>query len=375
MTTSLGITSHSELVKERIQHESVVTRTLVEQKATEESCLRLYEKCETNISELEDYPTLHRVKTVSFLRRGLQELSEGYECLDASRPWLVYWIVHSLELLGELDNISDELKSATVKFLGNCQDPDGGYAGGPGQVPHLAPTYAAVNALTILGTEEAYTITNREKLVTWLDSLRNDDGSFMMHVDGEVDIRGVYCALSAARLLNVYSESLFHNTDQWLLRCQTYEGGFGGVPGMEAHGGYSFCGLAALILLGKERLCNLDTLLLWAAERQMRCEGGFQGRTNKLVDACYSFWQGGMFPLLHNMLLHTEDRDSLPESGWLCDEAGLQQYLLICCQDPRGGLVDKPGKSRDFYHTCYALSGLSVAQHSHKDTKLLGHKR
>ena len=33
-------------------------------------------------------------------------------------------------------------------------------------------------------------------------------------------------------------------------------------------------------------------------------------------------------------------------------------------QDPRGGLVDKPGKSRDFYHTCYALSGLSVAQHS-----------
>ena len=32
-------------------------------------------------------------------------------------------------------------------------------------------------------------------------------------------------------------------------------------------------------------------------------------------------------------------------------------------QDPRGGLVDKPGKTRDFYHTCYALSGLSVAQH------------
>ena len=25
--------------------------------------------------------------------------------------------------------------------------------------------------------------------------------------------------------------------------------------------------------------------------------------------------------------------------------------------------MDKPGKTRDFYHTCYALSGLSVAQH------------
>ena len=36
---------------------------------------------------------------------------------------------------------------------------------------------------------------------------------------------------------------------------------------------------------------------------------------------------------------------------------------IVCCQDTRGGLVDKPGKSRDYYHTCYTLSGLSVAQH------------
>lgn len=29
-----------------------------------------------------------------------------------------------------------------------------------------------------------------------------------------------------------------------------------------------------------------------------------------------------------------------------------------------GGLRDKPSKRRDYYHTCYCLSGLSVAQHS-----------
>lgn len=59
-------------------------------------------------------------------------------------------------------------------------------------------------------------------------------------------------------------------------RCQTYEGGFGGVPGMEAHGGYSFCGLAALMLMGKGHLCDTNSLLRWAANRQMRLEGGFQ---------------------------------------------------------------------------------------------------
>ena len=30
-------------------------------------------------------------------------------------------------------------------------------------------------------------------------------------------------------------------------------------------------------------------------------EGGFMGRTNKLVDGCYSFWQGGLFPLLQRL--------------------------------------------------------------------------
>ena len=41
----------------------------------------------------------------------------------------------------------------------------------------------------------------------------------------------------------------------------------------------------------------------------------------------------------------------------------LQGWLLLCCQLPNGGMQDKPGKGRDHYHTCYCLSGLSVAQH------------
>ena len=36
-------------------------------------------------------------------------------------------------------------------FLATCQHPDGGFGGGPQQLPHLAPTYAAVAALATLG--------------------------------------------------------------------------------------------------------------------------------------------------------------------------------------------------------------------------------
>jgi len=58
--------------------------------------------------------------------------------------------------------------------------------------------------------------------------------------------------------------------------CQTYEGGLGGCHGVEAHGGYSFCGYAALVILGHHKLLDTDRLLKWVVNRQMSFEGGFQ---------------------------------------------------------------------------------------------------
>ena len=303
---------------------------------------------------------LHRQKHLHYLKRGLRHLSDSYECLDASRPWLCYWILHSLELLDE--PIPCEVATEVVGFLRRCQNPSGGFAGGPGQLPHLAPTYAAVCALSILGTEEAYDVIDRKRLYSFLMDCRTAEGAFIMHRDGEIDIRGAYCATVAARITHIMTPELFEGTAEWIAKCQTYEGGFGGEPGLEAHGGYSFCGYAALVILNKSTLVNVNKLLRWAACRQMKLEGGFQGRTNKLVDGCYSFWQGGIFPLLHNVL-DVESKESLSAERWMFDQVALQDYLLINCQYQSGGLIDKPGKPRDFYHTCYCLSGMSVAQH------------
>lgn len=47
-----------------------------------------------------------------------------------------------------------------------------------------------------------------------------------------------------------------------IFSCQTYEGGFSGCPGLEAHGGYAFCGLASLVMLRKGHLCDLQALLV-----------------------------------------------------------------------------------------------------------------
>ncbi|XP_017589235.1 PREDICTED: protein farnesyltransferase subunit beta [Corvus brachyrhynchos] len=282
------------------------------------------------------------------------------QCLDASRPWLCYWILHSLELLDE--PIPESVASDVCQFLRRCQSPQGGFGGGPGQHPHLAPTYAAVNALCIIGTEEAFGIIDRKKLLEYLHSLKQPDGSFLMHVGGEVDVRSAYCAASVASLTNILTPTLFAGTAEWIARCQNWEGGIGGVPGMEAHGGYAFCGVAALCTLKQEHRLNLWSLLHWVTGRQMRFEGGFQGRCNKLVDGCYSFWQAGLLPLLHRAL-HARGDPALSMAHWMFDQLALQEYILLCCQCPACGLLDKPGKSRDFYHTCYCLSGLAIAQH------------
>ena len=82
-------------------------------------------------------------------------------------------------------------------------------------------------------------------------------------------------------------------------------------------------------------------------------EGGFNGRTNKLIDSCYSFWQGSIF----NMLI-MNDKDLSYDSELLYDQLSLQAYILFPCLNKKGGLIDKPGKSHDLFHTNYTTVGL-----------------
>ncbi|BFZ06949.1 hypothetical protein BsWGS_09989 [Bradybaena similaris] len=364
-TTDQDTTRFRCLASDQFQFndEGFPTRTSHEQKQVEESILKCYKSFVTSLDVYPDVPFLERASHVEFLLKGLKQLSSSYECLDSSRPWLCYWILHSLELLES--PITEDKALQIAEFLGRCQDREGGFGGGPMQYPHLAPTYAAVNSLCILSniTDKVFNVLNREKLYSFLKRMKTRDGAFQMHDGGEVDIRGVYCALSVARLTNILTKELLEGVSDFIIRCQTYEGGFAGYPGLEAHGGYTFCGIAALVLLGHTERCDLRSLLRWTANRQTQLEGGFQGRTNKLVDGCYSFWQGATFPIIHMISCTDDDDQNLSASRWMFHQEALQEYILICCQHSYGGLIDKPGKARDHYHTCYCLSGLSVAQH------------
>lgn len=125
-------------------------------------------------------------------------------------------------------------------------------------------------------------------------------GSMQIHLNGEIDMRGVYCALVVADILNIIddNEELTRGMGDFIASCQTYEGGITCLPFAEAHGGFTFCGLAALILLDESYKLDIGRLMEWLSNRQLVEEGGFNGRINKLVDSCYNFWQGACFELV-----------------------------------------------------------------------------
>ncbi|KAL4064662.1 terpenoid cyclases/protein prenyltransferase alpha-alpha toroid [Scleroderma yunnanense] len=355
---------------------------------------------------------LQKNQHLQFLVRNLiQGFPSRYTSQDASQPWLLYWTLQSFSVLGVA--LDPDNKQKAINTILAWQHPDGGFGGGPGQHAHLLPTYAAVCALAIAGRPGpggGWDQIDREKMYKFFMSLKQPDGSFHVSHDAEVDVRGIYCLLVVAHLLDLLTPELLDGTPAFIASCQTYEGGFSCAsqpyfsaeadgstilldtirpPLGEAHGGYTFCSLASWIMLRpslnlQEKADHLPTinyqrLMRWLVQMQGgEIElGGFRGRTNKLVDGCYSWWVGGCFSLLaslgigrghgHDAGPSTDARDDgewddVDESVW--NRLSLQRYILCAAQHPAGGLRDKPPKSADAYHTLYCLAGLSTAQHN-----------
>lgn len=104
-------------------------------------------------------PTLDTEHHLEFLNWHLEDpFPRQWAAFDASRPWLLYWVLHSFALLKT--DVEPEIKARVVATLASCQNPNGGFGGGPGQLSHLAPTYAAVLALAYVG-EEGFTMIDR----------------------------------------------------------------------------------------------------------------------------------------------------------------------------------------------------------------------
>ncbi|KAM0260608.1 hypothetical protein ACHAQJ_002670 [Trichoderma viride] len=385
------------------------------QDATVDECLPFLTGRKHRQLNAHGIPRLDRERHLRFLRRQLGVLPKEFVGADPSRPWIFYWCLNALSLLGE---DLEPYRARLIETVRPIQNDTGGFGGGFGQASHLATTYPIILSLALVGGDEAFEIVDRRSMWKWLCRLKQEDGGFQMAVGGEEDVRGAYCAAVVISLLNLpldlSSESpacatghtnLLSGLAEWVRLCQTYEGGVSAKHGVEAHGAYAFCALGCLSIIDSphrsfRRYLDVPRLISWLSSRQYAPEGGFSGRTNKLVDGCYSHWVGGCWPLIEASLSGPEGPTAVPAARPLgatdADDSlfsrnGLIRYIHCCCQDlsKRGGLRDKPSKwvlplkakYSDAYHTCYVLSGLSSAQNkwrlvaSRADETLLGDDR
>ncbi|KAL2064747.1 hypothetical protein VTL71DRAFT_3885 [Oculimacula yallundae] len=189
---------------------------------------------------------------------------------------------------------------------------------------------------------------------------------------------------------------------------QTYDGGFSESSEHEAHAGYTYCAIAALSLLDRlpspsshlpseqsrvsqPGLTNRTATIGWLVSRQVGyteedeeddeyeeedeeprkpiiklagvykddppvtasedCEFvGLNGRCNKPVDTCYSFWVAGSLSLLG----HDETK--------LLDTEAIRRFLFEQTQHAIGGFGKTPGSPPDIYHSYLGLAALAIMQ-------------
>jgi protein farnesyltransferase subunit beta len=268
---------------------------------------------------------------------------------DREMPSTALYALAPFPILGlDKSDIFPKVAKAITSFLSHRKSKHGGFTKFTEDYPNLVVTMLSIASLAICGTEEAYQVIDKEKTYKMLLTLKNKDGSFSSSVGMENDLRSTYSAIVIASILDILTPELTENVVELVKSCYNYDGGFSPIPHMESHGGYVHCGVGLLHILGHLDDINLSKTVRYIAMRQDPFSGGFNGRTNKLVDSCYTWWIGTAARIIAEHL-------SIPDF-WNVE--AMSRYILQCSQVHSGGFRDSPPNQPDPFHTCFALAGL-----------------
>ncbi|XP_022238442.1 geranylgeranyl transferase type-1 subunit beta-like [Limulus polyphemus] len=310
-------------------------------------------------------------KCIRYFKRCLQVLPERFSSLDVTRLTVAFFAISGLDLLDAIDAIKDE-KEKIIEWIYSYQVlPDKiesnrsrcGFRGSsavgappsmgkpenahPYDSGHIAMTYSALSTLLVLGDDLSRV--DKKAIIQGVEALQQPDGSFCPLIDGaEKDMRFIYCAACICYILQDWGEIDKEKIVKFIQKCINYDGGIAQVPGAESHGGSIFCAVAALSLIDQLQTAfspsQINKLRWWCLKRQ---DSGFQGRPNKPVDTCYSFWVGASLTLLdYYHFVDTQQNIA---------------FILSTQDDIAGGLAKWPDVVPDPLHTYLGIGGLSLA--------------
>ncbi|KAK5736671.1 Rab geranylgeranyltransferase [Elasticomyces elasticus] len=280
-----------------------------------------------------------------------------YHLTEHLRIGGIYWGLTALHLLGQPDALP---RDGLVEYVLSCLHESGGFGAAPGHDAHILYTGYSVQILTMIDGFDALEEKmqgGKEKIAKFIANLQQPDGRFAGDEWGETDTRFLFSALYTLSLLGYMPHQRPDEppivdvpaATAHIKACHNFDGGFGVAPGAESHSGQVFTCVGALTVageldsyLGEE---GKDRLGAWLSERQLG-SGGLNGRPEKLVDVCYSWWVGASLAMIDR--LHWLDKEKLTA-------------FILQCQDPEeGGIADRPEDMVDVFHTVFGVAGLSL---------------
>ncbi|KRX00858.1 Terpenoid cyclases/protein prenyltransferase alpha-alpha toroid [Pseudocohnilembus persalinus] len=296
---------------------------------------------------------------------------------------LIDWI-YSLQIFDDSENSDGGFKGST--FLGlPFHKSDFQAKNSHGNQPeiisqekgHIVYSYSAILSLLILGDDLKRV--RKQNIIQHIKSIQLENGNIKSNFlsNYEADLRFIYAAVVVSSLINDFSGLNLEKTVNFILSCQNHQnGGFGLLPGLESHGGATYCALSSLKILNKLNLIqNKNKLIYWLVSRQNEYQEedgnlqekldivfsqknqktqenqakitkitGINGRTNKIPDSCYSFWVGTSLEILgFQSFLNSEKIEQFLQTCYLT-EIGFSKYPFYQQPDP--------------IHTLHSLYGL-----------------
>lgn len=283
-------------------------------------------------------------------------LPSSYETQEINLNNIAYFCINGLAILGQLDKaLTPEKRQDIIEWVyaQQTQPPEhGGFRHSSCHYTpshkveemHMAMTYSSLAILLLLGDDLSRV--EKDRIMETLHSLQLPSGSFLgHHLGSENDLRFVFCAASISKILGSTEGIDVEKAIEYILDCQTYEGGFAHQPGDESHGGATYCAIASLKLWNAlDRIRDKKMLAYWLSQRQ---DDGFNGRTHKLTDTCYSFWIGAPLKVL----------------GWYDDIVDKQRLISFIFSNycENGSFRSNASSGPDIVHTHFSLCGLALA--------------
>ena len=265
--------------------------------------------------------------------------------LFINKPWVLYWLINSLDLIYSHFKKSNLLKNINLNYL---------FLSGStisymfkNSICSLFKLYSYSLYLSLIAHKNLKIIDEKSVkfIYYFLRSLLRISILPRSSKVSDCDGRNLFCILTISSLFGILTPNLENICIKKLRHVSTMVEGFSVKTFGNAHGALTYCWLGSFIFLNNKKrninhLLRIKNLL---TSRQNHLMFGFSGRMGKVPDSCYNFWVGASLILLNLKLSRT-----------------LENSLIFYYDTKLNSFSDRCGKPTDSYHICYSLCGLAM---------------